>query len=155
MNQGADNPHGLTRHEEELQIATRSVEAGTVRAHTQITSEQVSVPTTRQIEHFDNVDRVAPNDHDSGQVETLEDGSISIPILEEQLVITKRLVVRERVVLQKRIELEHQNVEAELRSEHISIETEPSPDSHGPATHKTRARPDNLGGRNGEDDRPA
>ena len=33
-------------------------------------------------------------DADSGEVETLPDGSISIPVFEEQLVITKRLVVR-------------------------------------------------------------
>jgi uncharacterized protein (TIGR02271 family) len=133
MNQEADPSGGLTRHDEELEIGTRSVEVGTVRAHKQVTTEQVSVPTTRQVEHFDNVDRVAPNDHDSGQIETLEDGSISIPILEEELVITKRLVVRERVIVQKRIELEHQTVEAELRREQLSIDTDDAASTTGQA----------------------
>jgi uncharacterized protein (TIGR02271 family) len=133
MNHEADPPGGLTRHEEELKIGTRSVEAGSVRAHKQVTTEQVSVPTTRQVDHFDNVDRVAPNEQDSGQIETLEDGSISIPILEEELVITKRLVVRERVILQKRIELEHQTVEAELRREQLSIDTDDAASTTGQA----------------------
>lgn len=125
MNQEADHPEGLTRHEEELQIGSRSVEAGTIRAEKRVTTERVSVLTTRQIEHFDSVDRVPPNEQDSGQIETLADGSVSIPILEEELVITKRLVVRERVILQKRVELDHQTVEAELRREHISVDTDP------------------------------
>lgn len=124
MNQEADAPDGLTRHEEELKIGTQSVEAGTIRAEKRATTEQVSVPTTRQIEHFDNVDRVAPDEQDSGQIETLEDGSISIPILEEHLVISKRLVVRERVILRKHTTTEHQIVEADLQVEHVTIEGE-------------------------------
>ena len=115
-------PDELIRHEEELKIGTQTVESGTVRARKEVTTETVSAPVSRQIEEFDNVDRVAPAEQDSGQVETLEDGSISIPILEEELVITKRLVVRERVILRKRVTTEQRVVEAELRREHISIE---------------------------------
>jgi stress response protein YsnF len=47
-----------------------------------------------------------------------------IPILEEQLVITKRLVVRERVILRKHVTLARETVEAELRTEHISVEVD-------------------------------
>ncbi len=112
----------LIRHEEELAIGTRTIESGTVRARKEVTTESVSAPVTRQVEDFDHVDRVAPAAQDSGQIETLEDGSISIPILEEELVITKRLVVRERVILRKRVTTEHQVVEAELRRERVSVE---------------------------------
>jgi uncharacterized protein (TIGR02271 family) len=115
-------PDELIRHEEELRIGTRSVETGTVRARKEVSTETVSTPTTRQIEEFDQLDRVAPADQDSGEIETLEDGSISIPILEEELVITKRLVVRERIILRKRVTTEERVVEAELRRERISIE---------------------------------
>ena len=38
---------------------------------------------------------------DSGEVEVLPDGSVSIPVFQEELVIEKRLVVRERVIVRK------------------------------------------------------
>jgi uncharacterized protein (TIGR02271 family) len=118
----------VTRHEEELLLETKTVDAGMVRAHKHVTSEAVAVPTTRHVEHLGNVERVPPNEQDSGQIETLEDGSISIPILEEELVVTKRVVVRERVILQKRVTTEHRLVEADLRSEQLRVEPEgPAP----------------------------
>ena len=36
----------------------------------------VRVPTTHRIERVDSAYRVAPNDHDSGQIDTLRDSSI-------------------------------------------------------------------------------
>jgi len=41
---------------------------------------------------------------DSGRVETLPDGSVSIPVLEEQVVASTRTIVRERVVVRRRRE---------------------------------------------------
>ena len=52
----------------------------------------------------------------------LADGSISIPLFEERLVVVKELVVRERVVVRKRTVTEHERIEAELRTERIEIE---------------------------------
>ena len=48
------------------------------------------------------IERVRVVGDDSGQVEILADGSVSIPLLEEQVVVTKRVVVRERIVVRKR-----------------------------------------------------
>jgi uncharacterized protein (TIGR02271 family) len=125
MNHSNDgDPRQVTRSEEELTIGKRRVDAGTARAHKTVTSQQVSEPVTRQIEDYDHLDRVPPSDGDSGQIETLPDGSVSIPILEEQLVITKRLVVRERVILRKHVTLAQETVNAELRTEHIAIEAD-------------------------------
>ena len=72
-----DEPHtsaALTRHVEELGIGTYMIDAGTARAEKVVTSEHVTVPTTRQVEHLDDFQRVAANDQDSGQIETLDDG---------------------------------------------------------------------------------
>jgi uncharacterized protein (TIGR02271 family) len=115
-------PDELVRHQEELRVGTREIETGSVQARTEATTEAVSAPTSRQVEEFDRLDRIPPSEGDSGEIETLADGSISIPILEEELVITKRLVVRERVIVRKRVTIEERVVEAELRREHISIE---------------------------------
>lgn len=64
--------------------------------------------------------------YDSGEVETLPDGSISIPILEEELVVTKRVVVRERLIVHKDSEVEHRAVGAELRRERVEVRNEPA-----------------------------
>lgn len=63
---------------------------------------------------------------DSGEIETLSDGAISIPILEEELVVTKRVVVRERIIVRKDTRLEHRTVNAELRRERVEAIEEPT-----------------------------
>jgi len=68
------------------------------------------------------IDRLAAAEGDSGEIETLPDGAISIPILEEELVITKRIVVRERIVVHKEVVTETEHVEAELRRERVEID---------------------------------
>ena len=71
-----------------------------------------------------DLERVRVDGEDSGQVETLPDGSISVPLFAEELVIEKRLVVRERVIVRKRTEVEHHTVEAELRRERVEVEAD-------------------------------
>jgi stress response protein YsnF len=54
-------------------------------------------------------------------VETLPDGSVSIPVFEEQIVVTKRLVVRERVIVRKHTVYEDHVVTADLRRERLEV----------------------------------
>ena len=121
----ADRPSNRTsvdRHEEELAIGTEVGELGAVRASKHVETSEVHEDVPRSIEHFDDVERTAPNPEDSGEVEFLPDGSVSIPILEEQLVVEKRTVVRERVVIRKRTETRRGRVEATLRKERVDID---------------------------------
>ncbi len=118
----------LVRHEEELQLGREATEAGSVRVRKQVESRTVEEVVPLQVEHFDEVEEREPNEQDSGEIETLPDGSISIPILEEELVVTKRTVVRERVVIRKRTETEQRRVEAELRKERVDIDADPGVD---------------------------
>ena len=114
----------LVRHEEELELGTRLSEAGLLRARKRVEREHVDQVFQRQVEQADELERTGVQEGDSGQIETLPDGSVSIPVFEERLVVTKELVVRERVVLRKRTVTEEQRVEAELRKERVDIETE-------------------------------
>lgn len=66
--------------------------------------------------------QVEPND--AGKVETLPDGSISVPVYEEELIITKRTVLRERVIIKKQTVTENQRVRAELRKERVSVDAD-------------------------------
>lgn len=69
-------------------------------------------------------ERVPVTKGDSGEIETLPDGSLSIPLYEEELVVTKRTVLRERVIVRKQIATGTQRVEAHLRREHVEIDAD-------------------------------
>lgn len=111
----------VIRHEEELRVDKRAVAVGAVRATKTVETETVTKTVPRQVEDAE-FERVAPHDGDSGEVETLPDGSVSIPLFEEELVVSKRLVVRERVILRKQTTTQTERVEAELRKERIEID---------------------------------
>jgi uncharacterized protein (TIGR02271 family) len=129
---GTEREHGLgagpqdegaatVRHEEELELDTQEYEVGAVRARKRIETERIDRTEPRSVE-FGDVERAPAGQGDSGEIETLEDGSISIPLFEERLVITKQLVVRERVIVRKRTVTEQHRIEAELRKEQIEVE---------------------------------
>jgi uncharacterized protein (TIGR02271 family) len=124
-NDDGDQAPAIIRSEEELRIETTRHETGKVRARKVIDTEHVTEIVPRSTEHAD-VERVAPDPDDSGQVETLPDGSISIPVFEEQLVIEKQLVVIERVIIRKSRTTEDHQIEADLRREHIEVHVDPT-----------------------------
>lgn len=118
----AESSEGLTRHEEQLLVDTRVHEVGSVRARKRVETESVDDLVTRGTEYAD-VERTEPSAGDSGKIETLPDGSVSIPLLEEELVVTKRLVVRERIIIRKRTVTEEKRIRADLRKERVEIDT--------------------------------
>lgn len=117
-----DPPASVIRHEQELLLSTTTHEAGMVRLRKAVDSGTVEEVVPRDIEHAE-IERVNPGEEDSGEILTLPDGSVSVPVFEEELVITKRVVVRERVIIRKHVTTERDRVKAELQSERVSIET--------------------------------
>lgn len=113
----------LVRHEEQLQVDTEATQVGSVRARKRTDVDHIREAVSREVEHAD-VERVDVGEADSGEVETLADGSVSIPLFEEELVVTKRLVVRERIIVRKRTVTEEQRVEADLRRERIEVDAD-------------------------------
>jgi uncharacterized protein (TIGR02271 family) len=117
----------LVRHEEELEVGRRTVEAGSVVVHKDVETREVHDTVAVGSERAD-VERSDVLDEDSGQVETLPDGSISVPVFEEELVVTKRLRVRERIIIRKRTEMHDEVVRGEVRMEHVEIENTREPE---------------------------
>jgi uncharacterized protein (TIGR02271 family) len=120
QNSDAARDDAVTLHAEELHLGKADQEYGVLRAQKQIETQAVSESVPRLREEA-RVDRVPAHKGDSGQIETLPDGSISIPVLEEELVITKRVVVRERIVIRKETTTEKTRVTDELRKENVEI----------------------------------
>jgi uncharacterized protein (TIGR02271 family) len=121
---GHQESSSVVRHEEEVELGSAVEEGGAVQARKRVETERGEQVVPRRIEHVDDLERTAPAEGDSGEVEVLPDGSISIPVFEEELVVTKRLVVRERVVIRKRTQTEQRRVAAELRKERVEVEAE-------------------------------
>src|SRR4051812_15760967 len=114
---------GVVRHEEQLAVETVVEPSATVHARKRIDVERVRHEEPCAVEEAD-FERVPGADGDSGEVEVLPDGSVSIPLLEERLVVTKQVVVRERVIVRKRTITEHERIEADLRRERIDLDAD-------------------------------
>ena len=114
----------LVRHQEELTTSARQQDDAVVTIRTTVETTRVDQSIPRGIE-FGEVERVPPDEDDSGEVETLEDGSISVPVLEEVITVTRRMIVRERIIVRKRMETDHVLIQDELRREHVEIEGPP------------------------------
>lgn len=119
-----DRPE-IVLSEERLDVGTETQQAGVARIRKSSYVETVQEKVDRASEHADT-ERVPVDDAaaDSGEVETLSDGSLSIPLFEEEIVVTKRLVVRERVVVRKQVVHEEHVVTADLRRERVEVEAD-------------------------------
>lgn len=132
-------------HEERAVPGTETVEAGSVHVRKHVESHPVEYSVPRDVEHVDTSERIAVTDEsDSGEVEVLDDGSVSIPVFEEVLVVTKRLVVRERVIVRKHTVVDEYKLQTDLRREHISVDADDSIDlvdnrADVSSTHSDRA----------------
>ncbi len=112
----------VVRHEERLETGTELQEGGRVRVRKHVETLPVEQVVTRGVEHAGASERVPAAVEDSGEVETLADGSVSIPVFEEVLVVTKKLVVRERVIVRKHTVIDEHTLRTELRREHVTVE---------------------------------
>ena len=122
----------LTRHEDVLRTGTETVETGRLRVSKQVEEEHVAERVGIGREDAE-IERQPVDGEDSGEIETLPDGSISVPLFAEELVIEKRRVVRERVIIRKRTELEEHVVEADLRRERLSLDADDGVEVRGDA----------------------
>lgn len=114
----------VVRHEERAEVTTEQVESGRVRVAKHVETLPVEQTVERNIEHADTTGREPAVEGDTGEVITLPDGSVSIPVFEEVLVVTKKLVVRERVIVRKHTVVDEHVLRTELRREHVSVDTD-------------------------------
>jgi stress response protein YsnF len=120
----SENEMEVVRREEQLEVDRVEREVGRVRIRKVIEERPFEDVVARGIEHAE-FERVPAHDDDSGELEQLPDGSVSIPVLEEQLVVEKRVVVRERVIVRKRVERASERVHADLRREVMEVDVDP------------------------------
>lgn len=109
----------VTRSEEELEVGTRPVEAGTARLRKWVETEPVAL----DVELRREVARVSREhiDQPVGEHEFSEE-EVEVPLRGEKPVVQKQAVAKERVGLEKDIETEKQTVKDEARKERVEVE---------------------------------
>ena len=113
----------LVRLEEDLLVEVEPYVAGAVRVRKRVERHPVAQAHERLIE-FGDVEHADPDPDDSGALVELEDGSVSVPVFAEEIVVSKRLVLRERVVIRKGVVTEHARLAGEGGVERVDVETE-------------------------------
>lgn len=112
----------IVRFEEEARVRPSGWRgAGYLRARKRVERVRVQEEVERTGEDVD-IERIAVIGDDPGGVLNLPDGGISIPVYEEELVISKRVVLKERIVIRKRVTTAAARVDAELQRERVEIE---------------------------------
>src|SRR5918997_1405583 len=109
----------VQRSEEELLAGTREREVGSVNVRKRVRTdrERVDVPTRREEV---SVERVPV----SGEASEAQIGAdeVSVPVVEDEVVVQKKPVVKEEIRLRKDVVHERQVVEEDVRREEVNIE---------------------------------
>ena len=111
----------VTRSEEELRVGKRETEAGGLRLHKWVETEQVEVPGDLRREKA----RVTREPVD-GSVSDQEIGAeqIEVTLREEKPVVEKETVAKERIRVDKEVEMGEETVRDELRKERVDVDDE-------------------------------
>jgi uncharacterized protein (TIGR02271 family) len=129
----------VQRTEEELRAGTHEREAGkmNVRKRVRTDREQVAVPTKHEEV---NVERVPVNEERAG-AEIGED-EVSVPLVEEEVVVGKQAVVKEEIRVRKDVVNEEEVVEEDVRKEEVDVDDQ---------TTGRGGRPGGTAGRDNDD----
>ena len=116
-----DDELRVQRTEEELAAGTREREAGELRVKKNVRTDRESVEVPTRHEEV-SVERV-PLSGEASEAEIGED-EVSVPVTEEEVVVSKRPVVKEEVRIRKDVVEDTQIVEEDVRREEIDVEDE-------------------------------
>ena len=113
------NEERVVLSQEELSVGTRQVAVGEVVVRKEVEEQVVRQPVSLARDHVEVERRPLPP---GAGLEPRTEGDIMyIPIVEEELVITKRLVAREELVIRKTRVTEEHIVEETLRRERAEV----------------------------------
>jgi len=109
----------VQRSEEELRAGVREREAGKLNVRKRVRTERERIAVPKRREEV-TVDRVAV-DRDASPGE-IGDDEVSVPVVEEEVVVEKRPVVKEEVRIRKDVVEEEEIVEEDVRKEEVDID---------------------------------
>jgi uncharacterized protein (TIGR02271 family) len=117
-----DDTERLARIEERVEVGKREVETGRVVLRTRV-EERPEIVETEVEEDEVTVERVAVDRPVESMPEVREeDGVLVVPVVEEQLVLTRRLVLKEEIRITRRTRTRTVRESVPLRFERVEIE---------------------------------
>ncbi|CAA9412146.1 hypothetical protein AVDCRST_MAG82-858 [uncultured Rubrobacteraceae bacterium] len=114
-----ENELRVQRSEEELRVATREREAGSVNVRKRVRTdrERLSVPIRREEVTVERI--LVEGEATEAQI---GDEEVTMPVVEQEVVVQKRPVVKEEIRVRKDIVEEQQIVEEDVRREEVEVE---------------------------------
>jgi uncharacterized protein (TIGR02271 family) len=111
--------------EEQVEARTVSRQAGEVRVHKTVVTEQkqISVPVMHEEVRVERVATQAGRTAVPGEA-TFQGADIRVPLIEEQVEIVKKPVIKEEVVISRTPRMVEQRAETTVRHEEVEVEGE-------------------------------
>ncbi len=109
----------VKRSEEELRAGTREREAGRIKVRKKVQTEREQLRVPKRREEI-SVERV-PVEGEASEAEIGED-DVSVPVVEEEVVVEKRPVVKEEIRIRKDMVEDEEVVEEDMRKEEVDID---------------------------------
>ncbi|MCU1371878.1 MAG: uncharacterized protein JWO77_3072 [Ilumatobacteraceae bacterium] len=121
---GPSTDSAMTRSEEELQVGTRSVEAGRVRLRKYVVTENVTttVPVRKEKVRVEREPITDANIGDALDGPDISEEEHEVVLHEDQVVVGKETVPKERVRLDTDTVIEDQTVTDDVRKERIEVD---------------------------------
>lgn len=117
----ASDEASVTRSEEELRVGKREVEAGHLRLHKWVETEQVDVPVEIKREKA----RVTREPVEGAAIgEDIGEESLEVTLTEEKPIVQKETVAKERIGVEKEVERDTETVSEEVRKERVEVDDE-------------------------------
>ena len=113
----------VQRTEEELAAGTREREAGQLKVRKRVRTDRESIEVPTRHEEV-SVERV-PVEGEATEAE-IGDDEVSVPVTEEEVIVSKRPVAKEEVRIRKDVVSDTETVEEDVRREEIEVEDETS-----------------------------
>ena len=109
----------MTRSAEELRVGKRMEKTGDVRVSKHVETEHVSQTVPVEREEI-QVER-RPVERAVGGAVDMRNDEISVPVMEEQVVVEKRPVVKEEIIVSKTPVTAQEKVETDVRREELDV----------------------------------
>jgi uncharacterized protein (TIGR02271 family) len=144
-----ESSQSVTRHEEDLHVGTRNVEAGRVRLRKWVETQPVSEDVQLRRETA-RIERQPLNEPATNA--DLGEREIELTLEREEPVVEKQVMAKERVTLNKDVEERIERVEAQLGRERVEVDGDDVDDTRDTAetvetTETTKTFQDDLRGR--------
>ncbi|MCW2235806.1 YsnF/AvaK domain-containing protein [Azospirillum canadense] len=133
----SEHEQTIPLYDEVLSVGKRAVERGRIRITTEVHEREETVEQELDSDSVEVVRVPVGRPVDAAPEPRHEGDVLIIPVVEEELVVTKRLILREELHIRKQTTRRTERITETLRSEEASVERLPASPIKNPETVET------------------